>query len=716
MPVILLGTDAHQHTTSPMASSASDSEEALQKTINVAHAKALKLKRKRAQETSQKEKQELAQLRKQFGSDLDDNEPSAESDEETEDEDGDEFDAATDVALLKTLALIQKKDPAIYDTSTNVFGGRSLWPPYTSYDTNASSPATEMEKQVSTSAPSKRPKKKDDKPLTYKAQLAATLLGKPSEEQEPLEPTYAEEQEALRRETISAFHGAIDEGEGDDDGLLVMRKEFKDDVDEDDEEYRAYVQKEVGDIKQLLWVDEDARAAVRPDDEEGEGEHIIAESSKKKEKRKKKKPQDEAEQFLANYLLNRAWIDRKSKKVPTMDEVTSRKGKERAVDEFDEELDEDFEELEEDFEATYNFRFEEPDGSKIPRHPRKIETLARRSESTRKEARERREQRRDDEFQKKKEEVRRQKNEKVKTLKEKLEEIGKEGGLNMAAAKATLESLDLDGDFDPAEFDKQMAAIYENDALYDDENMEKPEWDDDEAIYEEAMDDAPEGSRHSDQAVNGQGEDTAPQHQDKMEEAESGKEKRKKKKKKKGAEVQQDAGVDVNEMDAEVAQPKADDEEWDGTEEMRKRVLKKYLDDIYKLDFNDMVSGIPTRFSYIPVPKERFSLTSAEILRATDKELNQYVGMKQLAAHKRKRSGYDKNRSQKLYELKRAISRRSWGGVSQSSQNPSKDKRKRSKKEQRQPKPQDEPTSRVAVEEGAPRKKRRKESKKLSSS
>lgn len=73
-------------------------------------------------------------------------------------------------------------------------------------------------------------------------------------------------------------------------------------------------------------------------------------------------------------------------------------------------------------------------------------------------------------------------------MKEKLEEIGKEGGLNMAAgeihsvihfslenlntsllAKATLESLDLDGDFDPAEFDKQMAAIYENDALYEDE-------------------------------------------------------------------------------------------------------------------------------------------------------------------------------------------------------------------------------------------------------
>lgn len=132
-----------------MSSSASDSDDALQKTINIAHAKALKLKRKRAQETSQKEKQELAQgtsenamycgmrlmdllvsVRKQFGSDNEENDgPSEESDSETEDEDGDEFGAATDVALLKTLALIQKKDPSIYDTTTNVFGGRC---PYSS--------------------------------------------------------------------------------------------------------------------------------------------------------------------------------------------------------------------------------------------------------------------------------------------------------------------------------------------------------------------------------------------------------------------------------------------------------------------------------------------------------------------------------------------------------------------------------------------------------
>jgi protein KRI1 len=45
-------------------------------------------------------------------------------------------------------------------------------------------------------------------------------------------------------------------------------------------------------------------------------------------------------------------------------------------------------------------------------------------------------------------------------------------------------------------------------------------------------------------------------------------------------------------MDADVERPAAeedDEEAWDGTEEMRKRVLEKYMDEIYGLDFNDMV-------------------------------------------------------------------------------------------------------------------------------
>ena len=42
---------------------------------------------------------------------------------ESEDEDGEELTATMDVAILRTLARIKKKDPTIYDSSKNVFGG-----------------------------------------------------------------------------------------------------------------------------------------------------------------------------------------------------------------------------------------------------------------------------------------------------------------------------------------------------------------------------------------------------------------------------------------------------------------------------------------------------------------------------------------------------------------------------------------------------------------
>ena len=46
-------------------------------------------------------------------------------------------------------------------------------------------------------------------------------------------------------------------------------------------------------------------------------------------------------------------------------------------------------------------------------------------------------------------------------------------------------------------------------------------------------------------------------------------------------------------MDADAVQPQLsylnDDEEWDGTEEMRKRKLAEYMDEVYGLEFNDVV-------------------------------------------------------------------------------------------------------------------------------
>lgn len=72
---------------------------------------------------------------------------------------------------------------------------------------------------------------------------------------------------------------------------------------------------------------------------------------------------------------------------------------------------------------------------------------------------------------------------------------------------------------------------------------------------------------------------------------------KKKKKRKQQADDAAPDGVDVDAMDADVARTL--EEEWDGTEEMRKRKVQEYMDEVYGMDFNDMVLLIP--FSDLPV-------------------------------------------------------------------------------------------------------------------
>ena len=131
-----------------------------------------------------------------------------------------------------------------------------------------------------------------------------------------------------------------------------------------------------------------------------------------------------------------------------------------------------------------------------------------------------------------------------------------------------LQELDLEGDWDPDAHDAQMAKIYGQDEVDEFEgDIEKPTWDDDIDIT-----------------------DIVP-----PEDEASEKKSKKKKKKKKGKDEDVDAdGVDIDEMDADV-QMNMDDEYWDGTEEMRKKKLDEYMDEVYGLEFNDMASLLLVR-------------------------------------------------------------------------------------------------------------------------
>jgi len=106
--------------------------------------------------------------------------------------------------------------------------------------------------------------------------------------------THVQEQEVLRQETIAAFHGAADRV-GDQDDFLIPREKTKDEREREEEEYRAFLEREVGDLKELVTVDVDdvsekEEEEVKNDDERDE---------KKKQKKKTKKRTEEMKQTKA---------------------------------------------------------------------------------------------------------------------------------------------------------------------------------------------------------------------------------------------------------------------------------------------------------------------------------------------------------------------------------------------------------------------------------
>ncbi|KAG8702227.1 hypothetical protein FRC08_003626 [Ceratobasidium sp. 394] len=281
----------------------------------------------------------------------------------------------------------------------------------------------------------------------------------------------------------------------------------------------------------------------------------------------------------------------------------------------------------------------------------------------------------------KREEVKRLKALKLREVREKLEQIRAEGGLGKPKAvggkgkqKAededgdeegedwgALGELDLDGDWDPEKHDAQMRSLYAEEGEYEDDG-EKPTWDDEIDI----SDLVPSTSKAAADPS-----------------AKSGK---KKKNKRKHDDEAEDAGVDPDEMDADVERPVVpeDEEQWDGTEEMRKRKLDEYMDQIYDLDFNDMVGDMPTHFRYAKVDPTSYGLTPVEILMANDAELNSYIGLKRLAPYRKQK--FDPRRPEKLKEFRQALAARGVADWDANNEGDARVKKRKGKKERQKEK------------------------------
>lgn len=210
-----------------------------------------------------------------------------------------------------------------------------------------------------------------------------------------------------------------------------------------------------------------------------------------------------------------------------------------------------------------------------------------------------------------------------------------------------LAQLDLEGDWDPDAHDRQMAGIYGEDD--DAGDLEKPTWEDDIDIT-----------------------DIAPPEPD------TNKKKRKDKKKRRN-EGEEEDGVDVDAMDVDVL-------EAESSKGKKRKLADEDLDELYALDFNSMVGDMPTRFKYTPVLPQAYGLSAEELLLADDKDLNEYVGLRRVAAPYRKDKGrtWDAQRADKLKELRKKLGERNGDADDEKARVGTSDTKKRKGKKERQ--------------------------------
>lgn len=329
----------------------------------------------------------------------------------------------------------------------------------------------------------------------------------------------------------------------------------------------------------LFQVKEKARAGA--DDEAEEDEEEKQTKDLAGEVFGKDEELDENEKFLKEFFLKRPYLETEKSK--------------SYLDNIQELSDEEELEIQEEYEHAYNYRHEEAMASgavvadRVLGHSRVVEGSVRKKESSRKQQRKSKEERMARVKQEQAEELKHLKNLKKKEIAEKLERIRMIAGIEGDAA-CKLGADDLEEDFDPEDYDKKMQEMFDDSYYEADEvdpefgsgeemDLEKPDFDKEDELLGLPKGWASDHSKEESTATDAKGEKGKISLKDKVE-------------------------------------------------------LEKEMEEYYKLDYEDTIGDIKTRFKYKQVKPNSFGLSTYDILASDDKDLNQYVSVKKLAPYR----------------------------------------------------------------------------------
>ncbi|CAL5209989.1 unnamed protein product [Lathyrus oleraceus] len=328
---------------------------------------------------------------------------------------------------------------------------------------------------------------------------------------------------------------------------------------------------------------------------------------------------NENSKFLRDYFKNKMWIDKNVENLNVGEE--------------------DFQEISEDEieierQEEYEHRFQENPGDRVLGHARKVEGSVRKKTNTRKEQRKSKEERMAIAQKEREEELKHLKNVKKQEIREKVKKIMKTAGIDDEDV-IPLSAAELEEEFDPEEYDRMMKKAFD-DKYYnaedadpefcseDEEDTEKPDFE-----KEDELLGLPKGW---DEPGSDGGFLAA-----------------REKALKEKTEITSDDDVVESENEKEEIPDEGSSRKRKRKTALLEKARQAMMDEYYKLDYEDTIGDLKTRFKYAKTKPNKFGISSPEILLMDDKELNQYISLKKLAPYQEEEWKLSK---QKKYMLK----------------------------------------------------------------